>query len=93
MKANNIIRYIVGTALILLVPLIAMLFTDEVQWDLRDFVIIGTLLIGAGLIFELVTTRVNPKYRTLIAVVIVAAVLLIWAELAVGIFGAPFAGS
>ncbi|HJQ09025.1 MAG TPA: hypothetical protein VJ836_06105 [Candidatus Saccharimonadales bacterium] len=93
MKAKNISRYIIATALILLVPLVAMQFTDEVRWDLRDFVAIGALLIGAGLVFELVTTRVNAKYRPAVAVIIIAAVLLIWAELAVGIFGSPFAGS
>ena len=93
MKVNNITRYVMGTALILLVPLVAMMFTDEVDWNWFDFAIIGTLLIGAGFIYELVTTRVNPKYRGAIAIVIVAAVLLVWAELAVGIFGSPFAGS
>jgi len=93
MKTKNLLRYIIGTALILLVPLVAMQFTDEVKWDLSDFVVIGTLLFGAGLIFELVTARVNPKYRTIVAVMITAAVLLVWTELAVGIFGSPFAGS
>jgi uncharacterized BrkB/YihY/UPF0761 family membrane protein len=87
------IRYIVGTALILLVPLAAMQFTEEVDWKLFDFIIIGTLLIGSGLLYELVAARVNPKYRAVIAVAFVAAVLLIWAELAVGVLGTPFAGS
>lgn len=93
MKANNIIRIIIGTVLILLVPLIAMMFTDEVQWDWFDFVVIGTLLIGTGITHELVTARVDDKYRLVIAVVLLAAMLLVWAELAVGIFGSPFAGS
>lgn len=93
MKAKNIMRIVIGTALVLLVPLVAMVFTDEVKWDLRDFVIIGTLLISAGLTFELVTAIMNPKYRPVVAMVLIAAVLLIWAELAVGVFGSPFAGS
>lgn len=93
MKAKNLLRYIIGTALILSVPLAAMLFTDEVKWNWFDFAVIGTLFLGAGLIFELVTTKVNAKHRPALAVVFVAAVLLIWAELAVGVFGSPFAGS
>lgn len=93
MKTTNLFRYAVGTALVLAVPLIAMLFTDDVQWDLRDFIVIGTLLMGAGIIFELVTSKVNPKYRGAIAVAVLGAVLLMWAELAVGVFGSPFAGS
>lgn len=92
-RNNNIIRIVLGTALVLLVPLVAMLFTDEVVWDWFDFVVIGTLLIGAGLTYEFVASRVNAKYRRAIAVVVMAAVLLIWAELAVGVFGSPFAGS
>lgn len=93
MKTKNIIRIMVGTALILMVPLVAMQFSEEVDWKLGDFVIIGTLLISAGLAYELVSSKVNKKYCLVIAAIIGAAVLLIWAELAVGIFGSPFAGS
>lgn len=92
MKVKNIIRIVIGTGLVLLVPLAAMLFTDEVKWELPDFIVIGALLIGAGVVFELVTSKVDAKYRGAIAVVITAAVVLIWAELAVGIFGSPIAG-
>lgn len=90
---NNIVRILLGTALILLVPLVAMQFSDEVNWDLADFVIIGTLLMSAGLTYELMKTRVNAKYRSTLALGVITAVLLIWAELAVGIFGTPFSGS
>ncbi len=93
MKLNNVIRIVIGAALILPVPLVAMIFTDEMKWDLHDFVIMGLLLVGSGLTFELVSTKFSSKYRPVIAVVCIAAVLLIWAELAVGIFGSPFAGS
>ena len=93
MKAKNIIRVAVATAVILSVPLVAMQFTEEVDWNVFDFVIIGTLLMSAGLFFEFVAVRVNPKYRPLIVIGVAAAVFLIWAELAVGVFGSPFAGS
>ena len=94
MKKKNIIRIVLGAAVILLIPLVAMQFTDEVKWDLTDFVAIGILLLGAGFIYELTARKIrNAKHRFILGVVIVAAVLLIWAELAVGIFGTPFAGS
>lgn len=93
MKSKNIIRYIIVTALVLSVPLIAMQFSDEVQWNWFDFAVIGTLIISTGLIFEFITTKVNFKYRPVIAVVLLAAMLLIWAELAVGVFNSPIAGS
>ncbi|MDB5182178.1 MAG: rane protein [Candidatus Saccharibacteria bacterium] len=88
-----IIRIVLTTALVLLMPLLAMQFTDEVKWDLTDFATIGALLIGGGLIFEAVTTRVDAKYRAVIAIAVAAAVLLVWIEFAVGIFGTPFSGS
>jgi hypothetical protein len=81
-------------ALLLLIPLIAMKFTNEVQWDSRDFVIMGVLLLGTGLMCELVMRKVKKiQYRVLLIAAILIALFLIWAELAVGVFGTPFAGS
>ncbi|MCC2631670.1 MAG: hypothetical protein K0S20_369 [Patescibacteria group bacterium] len=91
---SNITRIVLATALILSVPLIAMQFTDEVDWNLFDFVIIGTLLLGTGLTYELVSRNVKDKtQRLLIALGLGFVLFLIWAELAVGVFGTPFAGS
>ena len=79
---------------ILAIPLVAMQFTNEVQWDLRDFAIMGTLLLSTGLAIELVLRNLKTGIlRTAILVAILLALFLIWAELAVGIFGTPFAGS
>jgi hypothetical protein len=76
-----------GAFALLLVPLIAMRFTDEVNWTLSDFVFAAVMIGGAGLAFELaVRVTRNPSYRAGIAIAIVAAVLLIWAHLAVGVF-------
>lgn len=87
MHNKNIIRIALGTAFILMIPLVAMQFTDEVAWDLADFVIIGALLLGTGLMYELITRKVsNIKHRSAIGVALVVALLYIWAELAVGIF-------
>lgn len=81
-------------ASILAIPLVAMQFTNEVQWDLRDFAVMGTLLLSTGLAIELVLRNLKTGIlRTVILVAILLALFLIWAELAVGIFGTPFAGS
>ena len=81
-------------ALLLLIPFIAMQFTDEVVWTLFDFVVAGVLLFGTGLLCELVMRKVkNKDHRFAICGAILVALFLIWAELAVGIFGTPFAGS
>ena len=81
-------------ALLLLIPLIGMQFTDDVNWTLFDFIVAGVLLLAAGLMCELVIRKVNKiEHRIAICLAILAALLLIWAELAVGIFGSPLGGT
>lgn len=89
------IAIILGVAAIILsIPLIAMQFTSEVNWDLTDFMVAGALLCSTGLAIELVIRNLKTgTLRTIILVVILSALFLIWAELAVGIFGTPFAGN
>jgi hypothetical protein len=77
-----------ATALILLVPLLAMQFTDEVAWGMFDFVVAGTLLGGTGLIHQLAARRAgNIAYRAAVGVALAAALLLVWLVLAVGVIG------
>ena len=46
---NKVLIWVVlATGFVLLVPLLAMRFTDEVAWTLLDFVTAGTLVFGAG---------------------------------------------
>jgi len=79
---------------LLIIPLIAMQLTDEVEWSLFDFIIMGTLLLITGLMGEIIFKKVKKyKHRVILYVVVAITFLLIWAELAVGIFGTPFAGS
>lgn len=81
-------------AILLSIPLIAMQFTSEVDWGLFDFTVMGTLLLSAGLLAELVIRKVKTTdYRIALIFVLLVAFLLVWAELAAGIFGSPFAGS
>lgn len=88
---KNVALIALWTALILAIPLVAMQFTSEVDWGLRDFVIMGILLFGSGLVYETLS-RTTGK-RVIVGIVVAVAVFLIWAELAVGVFGSPFAGS
>ncbi len=79
---------------LLLIPLIAMQFTHEVNWGPLDFLVAGVLLLAAGLVIDVVIRKVkNSNYRIGIIIVLLIALVLIWAELAVGIFGTPFGGS
>jgi len=94
MKNKRIIGIVLTAALLLLIPFVAMQFTNEVNWTLFDFMVAFILLSGTGLVCELVLRKVKKtKYRIAICLTILAALLLIWAELAVGIFGTPLAGT
>ena len=79
---------------LLLIPFTAMQFTNEVNWSLFDFVIMGGLLLGTGILCELVLRNVKSiKNRIILITILLVALFLVWAELAVGIFGTPFSGS
>jgi len=86
-------RILPTVGLLLLIPLIAMQLTDEVKWSLLDFIIMGAMLSITGLFGEVILKKVKKsKHRLILYITIVIIFFLIWAELAVGIFGTPFAG-
>jgi hypothetical protein len=74
--------------LILLVPLIAMQFTDEVKWGLFDFVFMGALLFGTGLTYELIARKGGTiAYRAAVGIACATGLVLVWINAAVGIIG------
>jgi hypothetical protein len=87
------IRILPIVGLLLLIPLIAMQLTNEVNWSLFDFIIMGGMLTITGLLIGIILKKVNnSKNRLILIVTIVMIFFLIWAELAVGLFGTTFAG-
>jgi hypothetical protein len=75
------------TGFILILPLVAMKFTSDVNWTIQDFIIMGVLLFGTGSIFVFLARKMQKKkYRIAIGFILVLSFLYIWAELAVGIF-------
>ncbi|MBP8726274.1 MAG: hypothetical protein KBF37_12405 [Saprospiraceae bacterium] len=94
MGKGRLLTILVGATVILFVPLVAMLFTKEVKWTLFDFLVAGILLVGTGLVLELILRKVKEaKYKLLASIVLLVLFILIWAELSVGIFGTPIAGN
>lgn len=76
-----------SAALLLALPWLAMRFTAEVAWDRADFLLFGAMLVLACGAYELCahfTTR--RRWRVAVAAVIAASFLLVWVELAAGIF-------
>ncbi len=79
---------------LLSIPLIAMQFTSEVNWSLLDFLVMGMLLLSVGFGIRYVLLKNSSFQKRLVYLsLVLLAFVLIWAELAVGIFGTPFAGS
>jgi uncharacterized membrane protein len=79
---------------ILSIPLVAMLFTQEVNWNIFDFIVAGFLLLSTGIVAEIIIRKVKTTQQRLIFLAILFfALFIVWAELAVGIFGTPFAGN
>ena len=82
-----------GILALLSIPLIAMQFTSEVAWTGGDFLIMTLLLTVTGLAAELAIRNVKTKRNRFIAVGLVLFLFgLVYAEMAVGIFGTPIAG-
>lgn len=74
-------------ALLLLIPLVAMQFTDEVRWTASDFAFAACLLGGAGLVYEVMARRSTDGVRKLaIGGALFVVVVLIWLQGAVGVF-------
>jgi hypothetical protein len=80
-------RVAMVTFLLLLVPLAAMQFTEDVNWGPGDFVVGGFLLFGAGMLYVLASARVTGfRRRAAVAAAVMAGLAIVWAELAVGLF-------
>ena len=77
-----------------MVPAIAMLMTNEVKWSVADFIVMGLLLalVGFGMLWILSKFK-TPFSRIVLLIFLLFVFLLIWAELAVGVFNSPFAGN
>lgn len=78
----------------LLIPFVTGFLTKEVNWSVNDFIIAGVLLFTTAFTVDFILSKVKLRGRQFLYIsLILIALFLIWAELAVGIFGSPFAGN
>ena len=89
-KLETPLRLIVwgGAGTLLLLPLIAMQFNEEVAWDAADFLVFGAMLAMAGGAVEL-GARISSSLacRAGFVLAVGATFFLIWANLAIGLIG------
>ena len=73
---------------LLLLPAVAMQFTDEVDWNAFDFIFATVMFGSVGLVVELtVRSSRSIAFRAAVALALAAAFLIIWINGAVGIIG------
>ena len=91
MNARKIARITIVTVAVLMIPLAAMQFSDDVLWTLSDFVLAGVLLLAAGLAYEVAASKTQQlRYKVAIAIGLAAVLIVIWLHLAVGLLpGVP----
>lgn len=93
-KKRNLVSLYTAPALLLCIPLVGNLMSSEVNWSRYDFLIAAVMLWGTVGLIHLIASRVTkPILRIMLCCLALVALALIWAELAVGIFGTPLAGS
>ncbi|MBK9155443.1 MAG: hypothetical protein IPM25_14720 [Chloracidobacterium sp.] len=86
---KRLIAILLTAGFLLLVPLVA-----RFPWGPFDFIVAGVLLIGAGVAIEIALRLVRGFWqRVAVCVGVLFFLLLIWAELAIGVIGTPLAGS
>lgn len=95
MNTKNVIKPILAAELVLFVPMLAMaLSLDGWDWQPFDFALVAVLLAGVGLGAHLILNGIKRNsWQLAMGVVLAALMVLVWIELAVGLFGTPFAGS
>lgn len=86
-QSNSIQKIAMIVGFILLIPFLANIFVDSWNWGIGDFIVAGVLLFVTGLALDFTMKKLtNPVYRIITIIAIIAVFLLIWIDLAVGIF-------
>ena len=84
--AFNVKRPLLFTISLLLIPLIAMQLTDEINWTVGDFFVAGSLIFFAAISYINFSKHFNNKiHRLLIGTFLLVTFVSIWIEIAVGI--------
>ena len=89
---QRFIKAVVVPLFLLLLPYFAMQLTNHIKWSTFDFFVMALLLILTSLSINFALVYTQSLKKWLIIIIIVLLFLLLYTELAVGIFNSPFAG-
>lgn len=93
-NSKRLFLFFAAAVVMLAVPAVAMVFTNEVNWSVFDFAVAAVLLFGTALALDTALRLVTKSIHRIVAVgLILLALMIVWAELAVGLIGTPLAGS
>ena len=81
------------TVAVLLVVFLASLLSDQVTWFIYDFLISGGLIFVFATIETILWNKLKSKHRLFVVLFVLLVFLILWAEMAVGLFDPPLAGS
>ena len=90
----TLIKRTLSPLLLLLIPLFGNIFSNQVNWSLFDFIVMGFLLGLTGLSIHFIIEKIRNKTFKIVTIIFDLIIfLMIWVELAVGVFGSPITGS
>ena len=86
-------KKIIYTLILLTIPFLSNIYINDFNWSLVDFIIMGALIFLCLSFTDFIRKKFSGINEILAIMIIVLVFILLWVELAVGIFGGPFAGS
>ena len=86
-------KNIIYTLVLLLVPFILTNNLESFNWSSEDFIIAGLLIFSCLSVVSYIKEKFSNQNKIIAIILVIILFVLIWAELAVGVFGSPFAGS
>ena len=86
-------KKIIYTLILLTIPFLSNIYINDFNWSMVDFIIMGVLIFLCISFISFIRKKFSGIKETLALIIVVIVFILLWAELAVGISGSPFAGS
>ncbi len=86
-------KNIIYSLILLLILFVLNNSIEGFNWKLRDFIIMGVLFFSCLSLIDFFKIKFRGKSKKLAIIIIAMVFILLWIELAVGIFGSQFAGN